>query len=175
MKTTRGVVGLFVALALLSPLGASRASAQALDDMWFKLTMNFKAHAVDVTTNELEKHRSKATVYARFNWSVDHYEVGYWAKQTDGSWLLVDSGDDVHVQPNEDVEEAILVGLDPWYEDGSGLGFGAWFDVYCRVKKKVSIKGAGTCWGSDAAGDTIYGYATVTGKSVESSKLPFTP
>ena len=53
MRTAKGGVSLFAALALLSALGASRASAQALDDMWFKLTMSFKAHAVDFTTNEL--------------------------------------------------------------------------------------------------------------------------
>jgi hypothetical protein len=178
MKRANGIIAVFVVLAFLVTLGPSQASAQVLDQMWFKLKCKFKTYVVDDVAETVKKNNFTETIYAYFEWDVpgSEYRVEYWAKQTSGDWQMISSGDAVQPLPNEDAEKAILSDFEPTYEDGSGLDVDFWLSPLMKVKKrKTTIKGTGSCEGQDASGDDLYGHAIVNGKDVKESKLPFTP
>jgi hypothetical protein len=178
MKRLWGIIILGIALSFLLAFATSQASAQLLDDVFFKLKCKFKTYVVDNGTGDVTKFNFPATLYAHFRWEGADYRVNYWYKMGDGSWDDAPINDGVDPYPDNTSEKAMLAWLGPplYYGGGRDLNISANVHLLMKMKnKKIILKGTGNVDGKDGSDNVIYGWVRINGKSVDESDLPFPP
>jgi hypothetical protein len=178
MKRIKLLVGLLVALMFLGAVSASTVSAQALDGVWLKCKVTAKGHSVD-NTGAYHTDNGNITAYLHFVWVTDHYDFTVYTFFAN-NWSISYTDTVTPVLPNEN----FISDFEMVFKFNEGTDF---IDTYSTpfityklnngVVSKVSFKGTGEVFNGRVAGDTMdyYGYFNISGSSVDSSKLPFSP
>jgi hypothetical protein len=162
------------------------ASAQRLDDVWFKLRFVGKGRTLD-DSGRVQKLTVSAPLYIHFASTGTHtYSAQIWT-QTDSGWSNTATADVETIGANENF-------ISDWggsLQGGQGSSVHAYCTFYMNVKtdntgavKSGEFDGGGEIDdgmlalvnnGQVTAYSHYYGTCTIKGTVVKSSKLPFTP
>lgn len=171
--------------ALLAMLLAPMASAQRLDDVWFKLRFTGKGRTLD-DAGRVEKLTVSAPIYLHFiSMGAQTYSVDIWVK-IDNEWSNTTTSQMETLGANENI-------ISDWGEALHGPQ-GSTVHVYCTFYVSVNTNktGAITSGVFDGGGEIddgmialenngaiqynhYYGTCTIKGTVVKQSKLPFSP
>jgi hypothetical protein len=183
-KLASAIAAVFLASSLLA---ASAASAQMLDDVWFKLVVKVKGYSVDPATGDYDNYKLSQTVYLLFELTGGgplpgtalDYDLTAYTETAPGVWTADLQDNESTISSNENFFPDVNFTLD-------GMG-GSWVGLYhtphIQIKddgmgglKKAKYKALGEVFeGEDSSGNEIYGDASIKGKTVDVSKLPFIP
>jgi hypothetical protein len=181
MKKIKLLVGLLVALVFLVAVSAPAFSAQGsfLDGVWLKCKVNAKGYAVDSGTGVYSKLNGALPVYLHFVWNVvnNNYDIAVWTPvEPDGIWTNTYNTTASPVLPGENFISDFY--LEFWFSPTDHIETRHTpFIKSSGNNGKVTYKGTGEVqFGSlyDGA-QNYYGYFNISGTSVDSTKLPFTP
>jgi len=171
MRHAKLLITTVVALSLLCFFTIPTASAQPLDGLWFRLNGQFQGYTVDPGTGGAAGRRVGGIAYLGFVWNgVDAYNYEVYTEQAPGVWSLSTSGSYMptleYYFPDWEWtwwgEGGLFV---TFYQTaaitparwGSGLRYRGWGEVYD---------------GDDGLGNMLYGGVTITGRSIDPSRLP---
>ncbi len=195
------VITILTMLVAASVQFTPTASAQGLDDQWFKVTINMRGSAI-TPLEEVEKTKGKVTCYVIFNANMDDdggaadgfsstsYGYSVWSEIAPGNWqvssvgLLLTAGENESLMVGSDISPSSN-GI-KWQvvvpdKDATTLQI----SFIARLKlvydknadlKKASFKSMGSMMPfGTGGGDVLYGDAKLKGKLVAIDKLPFEP
>lgn len=177
MRRVKLVIASVVALSLLCFFTISTASAQPLlDGLWFKLTGRATGYAVDPVTGDAMRGRFPHIGYLGFVWDGGGgppytYNYVVYTKQGPDVWAISSSGT---CSPSFDSYFPDW----EWIWQGEG---GVELDFYHTAVitptwRGLRYQGWGEVYdGDDGAGNRLYGGITITGTSIDPSRLPFVP
>jgi len=104
---------MFVALGFVALVcaGASTASAQALDDTWFKVDMSFKGEAVDTDDSSISKLSIKTSGYLYIYDTGAAYETQIFSEVDEGVWNVTGGGT---IPPEFITDDEIFMPIQSW-------------------------------------------------------------
>ncbi len=186
-----------LALLLLAPASA----AQALDGLWFKMTVAAKGAGVDQVSGDVGKIKGKVVAYMFVQLdelepeggaSVVPYRATVYGETSPDNWtpsevgvffLSVGADETLLTGPllGSSVIEIEIPLEEPEIEGGASEALRVGFTAKAKVKrdkegavKSVSFTSYGAVIpGGSSEGEDLYGGAKVKAKSVDPSKLPF--
>ncbi len=190
MRRVKMIIGMFFVMALFVAFSPCKASAEVLgmlDDVWFKMNVEFSGKQYDPATEELSNEEFNMKVYIHTTWDEEEgYDIEMYTKNVDGEWEwwlgLVRSFDAEVSGPGEK-----WIILDDNFGRWSKKGKYIRFDMVAIFKikekdtgafKSATFKtfGAEVYYGENADGTVeYYGGAKVKGESIKVGDLPFTP
>jgi hypothetical protein len=178
MKRIKLLIGLVIVFMMLSAVSASTASAQALDGVWLKCKVNFKGHTLDTTTGDVTTTNGPASVYLHFVWNgIASYKIAVWTKP-DGVWANTFNTLRGTILPGENFISEFALTFQLSSTDFL-YTFHTPFINYKRNKSgditKITYQGTGEVYYGEIEGKKYYGYFTISGTSVDPTKLPFDP
>ena len=190
MRRVKMIIGMFFVMALFVAFSPCKASAELLgmlDDVWFKMNVEFSGKQYDPATEELSKKEFNITVYLRSsNGNQEGYDFEMYTKNVDGEWELTEVGSSFGATVSGPGEKWIMVvdeNFGFWEKKGKYIRF--YMTAIIKIKKKdtgafksatFKTLGAEVYEGVDAD-ETVeyYGGAKVKGESIKVGDLPFTP
>lgn len=187
MKLVKLLLAAAIVFLSSSLLTASTASAQMLDNVWFKVSVKVKAFSVDPATGDYDKYKLSQTVYLLFELTGGgplpgtplDYDITAYTETAPGVWTSDYQDSNSTTSSNENFFPDVYFGLD-------GMG-GSWVGLYHTPHIAIKTDGVGAFKsakytalgevyeGEDGSGNEIYGDVSIKGKSTDVSKLPFVP
>jgi len=168
-----------IALCVILLVGTFTASAQALDSVWFQLNISAKGYSVE--GDEVIKGGFKTTAYLFLEWLEPDSEYRYilvcntpkgWSETSTDRFPLTISSEDYIFIPDK---EFIV-------SDPAGFNINISWTALIRAKLDASGEvssatfstlGAHVYDGVNPEDDTVYGGASIKGKTIDESKIPF--
>lgn len=191
MRRVKMIIGMFFVMALFVAFSPCKASAQLLgmlDDVWFKMNVEFSGKQYDPITEELSNEEFNMKVYLHTTLNEeDGYNISTYTKNVDGEWEVESTGvrsfDALVSGPDEKWIMVVDENFGVWSKKGKYIRF--WMTAIIKIKKKdtgafksatFKTLGAEVYEGVDAD-ETVeyYGGAKVIGESIKVRDLPFTP
>ncbi len=169
-------IGMFLGTITLAALllGASNASAQVLDNTWFKLSISAKGYEVGMD-DAVTKGSIKATAYLLVQWNgSDRYNYYFYSETSPGTWTEKNVGY-FSATPSGEVY-FFLSDKELTINTPDGKELNAYITGLIKVKlddlgnlKSATFQSLGieVYDGSTPDGATIYGGATIKGKICE--------
>ena len=180
MKKLNVLLSAFVALALLLVFSTPSAKAQLLNDVWFKLKLSTKGYLVDPGTGDYSKQNFSESFYMHLVFNDPDYNIDVYTETAPDTWTNVYNTSESTIDANENFFSDLYL-----YLEGDG---GDYIEIYhtpfIAIKTdslgafvKAKYKGVGEVFFGefDGGAQEYYGYAQIQGKSIDASKLPFTP
>jgi hypothetical protein len=178
MKRIKLLVGLLVALMILSSVSAPTVSAQALDGRWLKGKITFKGYAFDPGTGDFSKSNGSAPFYLHFFGSANNYNVLVWTLLLpDKVWTATSPSIANTVVPGENFIPNFYL----FFYFSPKHYFETYHTPFISYKPgkagttKITYKGTGEIPFGQVEGANYYGYFTISATSVDESQLPFIP
>jgi hypothetical protein len=174
---------IIVSLFTVSMTTIVSAATNILDGLWFKLKLSTKGEQINPISTAVSKVSFSAPVYANFvGTPTNHmYTIHYWS-QSDAGWTNSYSGPAVAEGTNDCLFSLVFANLDV----AGGTSLGSYHTIFIdpKLTSTDTVKSAtytslgGLVLGNVTNGPVpmiIFGSATISGSSVSSNKLPFTP
>jgi hypothetical protein len=180
MKKIKLLVGFLLALLILSAVSAPTVSAQALDGVWLKCKVNVKGYHVEPVTGNYFKENGSLPAYLHFVWdqvpNSGHYAVAVWTL-IDGVWQNKSAATADTNVPGENFISNFFLNF---VYSGAGGSLNTYHTPFITYQykggmlTKVTYKGTGEVPKSFSdASLNYYGNFSISGTSVDVSKLPF--
>jgi hypothetical protein len=177
MRRAKLVVITVVALSLLCFFTIPMASAQPLNNLWFKLNVKLQGYTVDGAT---EKFRLRGVAYMHLHWDdvAGAYDLRVYTELLPDFWVISYSYDNWDGNDNFEYFFPDLY-LELVGEDGFLVRFYHTAAITVRrdrggVFRSATYQGWGeVVGGDDGFGNTIFGGITIKGKTIDPSKRPF--
>jgi hypothetical protein len=180
MLTTRRLLSALTLCGLL--LAGGQARAQLLDDQWFKVKVSSSGFIIDANDGDAIKKASFSnTAFLHFTFVTDHYLMEVWTETAPGAFGMTDAED---LDPTVGADEAIVSDTFIEVEKSNGDVIQAFFNLRFTIKKdkngafasaQVKAVGGEAVPDSTVGGNDYVGTFTMSGKTLDPSKLPFTP
>lgn len=175
-------VSRYLTFLLISILAvAASASAQALDNTWFKMTVSASGYTIDGATGSLKRATFKSTAYLNLHWNATEHYYSFQIYSNVGSkksplWVLYDSGG----FDTEGANEAIVT--DMYADFGRGDDYvGGYMTLLLTFKRDKAgnvVVGTFNSLGGEATDGVIEtrqfrGGLSVRSTLVKADKVPF--
>jgi hypothetical protein len=176
MKRIKILLGLLVALLVLCGGSVPTVSAQALDDVWLRCTINASAYVVYSGTGKYIKKNRTTPVYLHFTWNAvnSNYDITVWTRlNPDKIWVnwFNTNADTNH--PGENFISNLFLKF--WVMDTEYIE--TYHTPFIKIDKKgnVTYQGVGEISFGEFEGGNFYGYFNIKGARANPAKLPFAP
>jgi hypothetical protein len=167
---------ILIAFAITAPI----ASAQKLDGQWFQLKLTAKGRTLNSDTGEIKKDNFSQPLYLRFIATGDprDYNIQVWTLRDDGWTNAVTLESITLVGTNENFISDFSVTVN----GASGNVVHLYHTVFLNNKlddagnvTSSTYEGAGEINSGTISGLKYFGGCSVKGKTIDASKLPFSP
>lgn len=180
MKTMK-IIGVASIVTIVFLSLASLASAQhLLSDVWLKMKISVKGHTITAPTAAIEPYSNTSIVYVRFwpsstprqhNWQM-------WSQDSqDGTWAAVNGTQYVY-----GATDGLIWGWETEWTTSPPVGIAATISGVMKIQndgattKKVKFTSTGCeIMSGQTPSGNFFGGCKVTGRTITSDKLPFTP
>jgi type 1 fimbria pilin len=180
MKTGK-IIGAAAIIAIMFLSLASLASAQhLLGDVWFQMKISAKGHTITPPGSTVAPYSNVSTIYVRFWPTATAYEHNWqmWAQESQtGDWAAVNGTQYIYGSA-----DGLIWGWETEWTTSPPVGIAATITGIMKIKRDGSVTKSAkfTSTGCDIIGGQtqtrdFYGGCKVTGKTITSDKLPFTP
>ena len=190
MRRVKMIIGMFFVMALFVAFSPCKASAELLgmlDDVWFKMNVEFSGKQYDLDTEELSNEEFNMKVYIHTTLNEEEgYDIEMYTKNVDGEWERTETSRSFDAEVSGPGEKWIMVvdeNFGFWEKKGKYIRF--YMTAIIKIKKKdtgafksatFKTLGAEVYYGENADGTVeYYGGAKVKGESIKVGDLPFTP
>jgi len=174
MKKAKLIVVLIVFLGMVGFMAVPQASAQVLDDMWFKLSCQIKAVQQNTITGGTAPFNLNFTAYLRFSYfgeelGIPLYFINVWSRTSPGHWVITG---------NENPNPAL-----PWTDQvfpdfgiqfyGEGHTYIISYITPFVNNMLTTLFAQGEIFaGWNSAGNAVYGGINIQGQAIPESQVP---
>ncbi len=174
---------LAAALALALDGGAAWANGPKLDGVWFKLRGQAKGHSVNWDDGSFRTLNFSFPAYLHFSWDQAHnsYHFDLWSQWgTPPQWVNMYSDYVSTIPQNENFMPQFFMQIWLGGTDYLCLRHTPFINIKTDAQgafRKAAYSGTGEVFIGMVEGSTrlFYGYCKISGTSITSDKLPFTP
>ena len=179
MKKWISLFSLVAFMGLVLSAFSSTASAQLLDNTWFKILVVTKGYSLD-SMGDVRKSGAKAFVYMYVTWNdgESEYNCDVWSETSDGVWEVTTNS-----SFNMEKNGVLFLPDNGWNIATPNATFHfyqtsvIWLRSFADSLRSASFRslGAEVNSGTLDDGSSFYGGALLVGASVPASRIPFEP